>query len=63
LKENLNIGHLPCKAHNFMMAFYMIKLYDLKGRFFYSPYRLEKNGGESFFWILHNGGIIDKKGN
>jgi hypothetical protein len=39
----------------------MIKLYDLKGRFFYNPYRLEKNGGGSFFWILRNEGIIDKK--
>jgi hypothetical protein len=45
-----------------MMAFYMIKLYDLKGRIFYSPYRLEKNGGGSFFWILRSGGIIDQKG-
>jgi len=44
-----------------MKAFYMIKLYDLKGRFFYNPYRLEKNGGGSFFWILRNEGIIDKK--
>jgi hypothetical protein len=40
----------------------VVKVHDLKGKFFLQSMEvIERNCGESSFWILGNGGIIDQR--